>query len=160
MKHNIPCAPSFCWMWILKVLCFCSALIAHYSLNSQSSPSSLPWLVFPTWYFSSVSFVWWKRNVSGPQFFVSDALPLGIEAESVLVVYLCNTIEVNKLKDELTFFSNCCSASSSSQTSRDRFVLYMILSPFSPTVPLLKQSCRKFISLVLSWYAVSPHASW
>ena len=160
MKHNIPCAPSFRRIWSLQVLCCCSALIAHYSSNSQSSPSSLPWLGFPTWYFSSVSFVWWKRNVSGPQFFVSDALPLGIAADSVLVVCLCCTIKVKKLQEELTFFFNCCSASSSSQTLRDRFVLYMILSPFSPTVPLLKQSCRKFISLVLSWYAVSPHASW
>ena len=86
-----------CRMWSLQVLCCCSALIAHYSSNSQSSPSSVPWLVFPTWHFSSVSFVWWKRNVSGPQFFVSGALPLGIAADSVLVVCLCSTIEVNKL---------------------------------------------------------------
>ena len=153
MKHNKPCVPSFFRMWNRQLLCCCSALIAHYSSNSQSSPSSVPWLVFPTWHFSSVSFVWWKRNVSGPQFFVSGAFPLGIAADSVLVVCLCSTIEVNKLQEELKLFFNCCSASSSSQTStssiiprnfalRDCFVLSMVLSPFSPTIPLLRQSRR------------------
>ena len=56
-------------MWSLQVLFCCSALISHYSSSSQSSPSSPPWLVLLTWYFSSVSFVWWNRNVSRPQFF-------------------------------------------------------------------------------------------
>lgn len=63
----------------------------------------------------------------------------------------------------ISLFFNCCSASSSSQTSTSS--IKGSFRPLYGTFPILahssfiRQSRRKFISLVLSWYAVSLDVS-
>ena len=162
MKTNIFCALSFCNVkstGTLMLFCSDCSLFFQFSIISIFSPLvGFANLLFLLCVFRLVEK---KKRFWTSIFLLAGAFLSGITAENVLVICLCCLIEVSKLKEELTLFSNCCSTSSSSQTStssiilsnfalRDRFVLFMALSLFSPTVLLLRQSRRKFISLVRS----------
>lgn len=71
-------------MWNLQVL-YCSDCSLFFQVSIFSSLIGFANLLFVFCVFRLV-----KNKLSGPQFFLlAGALPLGVAAESVLVVYFC-----------------------------------------------------------------------